>query len=181
MQTRRLAASHASPGGFAQPSPESVSDSSTWLTLAAYEKLQAELEHLSTVGRVEISARIAEAREHGDLKENAEYDAAKNEQGMMEARIRKLTHLLEFAEVREVENSGLVEVGTVVTVIDDDEDEYEFFVAPSENKVEGMLLASPQSPLGDALLGSAPGDEVSYEAPGGTFTYRIAAVRVYED
>jgi transcription elongation factor GreA len=158
-----------------------VTDSSTWLTPAAHDKLQAELEHLSTAGRTEISARIAEAREHGDLKENAEYDAAKNEQGMMEARIRKLTHLLESAEVREVENSGFVEIGTVVTVIDDDEDEYDFFVAPSENKVSGMLLASPQSPLGDALLGSAPGDEVSYEAPGGTFTYRIAAVRIYED
>ena len=81
---------------------------------------------ISPTGReeVEITARIAEAREHGDLKENAEYDAAKNEQGMMEARIRKLTHLLESAEVREVENSGLVEIGTVVTVIDDDEDEY---------------------------------------------------------
>lgn len=158
-----------------------MTDSSTWLTPAAYNKLRAELEELSTVGRIETSARIAEARDHGDLKENAEYDAAKNEQGMMEARIRKLTHLLESAEVREVENSGLVEIGTVVTVIDDEEDEYEFFVAPAENKVAGMLLASPQSPLGDALLGSAPGDEVSYEAPGGTFTYRIAAVRIYED
>ena len=157
-----------------------MSDSSTWLTPSAYNTLQAEIEELSTVGRIEISARIAEARDHGDLKENAEYDAAKNEQGMMEARIRKLTPLHDTAEVREVENSGLVEIGTVVTVIDDDEDEYEFFVAPSENKVGGMLLASPQSPLGDALLGSAPGDEVSYEAPGGTFTYRIAAVRIYE-
>ncbi len=157
-----------------------MTESSTWLTPAAYEKLQAELEELSTAGRIEITARIAEAREHGDLKENAEYDAAKNEQGMMEARIRKLTNLLETSEVREVKNSGLVEIGTVVTVIDDDGDEYEFFVAPSENKVPGVLLASPQSPLGDALLGSAPGDEVSYEAPGGTFTYRIAAVRIYE-
>jgi transcription elongation factor GreA len=158
-----------------------MTDQSTWLTPAAHDKLRAELEELSTVGRVEISARIAEAREHGDLRENAEYDAAKNEQGLMEARIRKLTHLLDNAEVREVENSGLVEVGTVVTVIDDDEDEFEFFVAPAENKVAGMVLASPQSPLGDALLGAAPGDEVTYEAPGGTFTYRIAAVRVYED
>ena len=157
-----------------------MTEPSTWLTPAAHAKLQAELEELSTVGRIEISARIAEAREHGDLRENAEYDAAKNEQGLMEARIRKLTHLLDNSEVREVENSGLVEVGTVVTVIDDDEDEFEFFVAPAENKVAGMILASPQSPLGDALIGAAPGDEVSYEAPGGTFTYRIAAVRVYE-
>ena len=157
-----------------------MSDSATWLTPAAYDKLKAELEHLTTDGRREISRRIAEARDHGDLRENAEYDAAKNEQGLMEARIRKLDHLLETAEVREVENSGLVEIGTVVTVIDDDEDEFEFFVAPSENRVDGMLLASPQSPLGAALLGAAPGDEVSYEAPGGTFTYRIAAVRIFE-
>lgn len=151
------------------------------MTPAGYARMKNDLEHLKRVERPATSAAIEEARAHGDLKENAEYDAAKNEQGMMEARIRKLTHLLDSAEVREVENSGLVEVGTVVTVIDDDEDEYEFFVAPSENKVAGMLLASPQSPLGEALLGSAPGDEVSYEAPGGTFNYRIAAVRIYED
>lgn len=157
-----------------------MTDQTIWLTPAAHDKLQAEFEHLTTEGRREASDRIAVAREHGDLRENAEYDVAKNEQGLMEARIRKLRHLLDNAEVREVENSGLVEVGTIVTVIDDDEDEYEFFVAPSENKVPGILLASPQSPLGEALLGAAPGDEVSYEAPGGTFTYRIAAVRIYD-
>jgi len=157
-----------------------MSDQTTWLTPAAYESLHQELEELTTTGRREISARIAEARAHGDLRENGEYDAAKNEQGLMEARIRQLKHLLDNAEVREVENSGRVEVGTVVTVIDDDGDEYEFFVAPAENKVAGMLLASPQSPVGDALLGAVPGDEVSYDAPGGTFSYRVKAVRVYE-
>ncbi|MEA2024395.1 MAG: transcription elongation factor GreA [Actinomycetota bacterium] len=158
-----------------------MTDQNIWLTPAAFEKLQIEFDHLTTDGRREAAERIATARAHGDLRENAEYDDAKNDQGLMEARIRKLQHLLENAEVREVENSGLVEIGTIVTVIDDDEDEYEFFVAPSENKVPGILLASPQSPLGEALLGAAPGDEVSYEAPGGVFTYRIAAVRIYED
>ncbi|MEA3502563.1 MAG: transcription elongation factor GreA [Actinomycetota bacterium] len=157
-----------------------MTDQAIWLTPAAFDKLQTEFDHLTTDGRREASERIAVARAHGDLRENAEYDVAKNDQGLMEARIRKLKHLLDNAEVREVENSGVVEVGTVVTVIDDDEDEYEFFVAPSENKAPGILLASPESPLGKALLGAAPGDEVSYEAPGGTFTYRIAAVRVYE-
>ncbi|MFV9672827.1 MAG: GreA/GreB family elongation factor [Acidimicrobiia bacterium] len=157
-----------------------MTDHAIWLTPAAHDKLQTEFDHLTTEGRQDAAERIAIARAHGDLRENAEYDSAKNEQGLMEARIRKLKHLLDNAEVREVENSGLVEVGTIVTVIDDDEDEYEFFVAPSENKVAGILLASPESPLGGALLGAAPGDEVSYEAPGGTFTYRIAAVRVYE-
>ncbi len=157
-----------------------MTDQAIWLTPAAHDKLQTEFDRLTTEGRRDAAERIAIARSHGDLRENAEYDSAKNEQGLMEARIRKLKHLLDNAEVREVENSGLVEVGTIVTVIDDDEDEYEFFVAPSENKVAGILLASPASPLGAALLGAAPGDEVSYEAPGGTFTYRIAAVRVYE-
>ena len=157
-----------------------MTDQAIWLTPAAHDKLQVEFDHLTTEGRRDAAERIAIARAHGDLRENAEYDSAKNEQGLMEARIRKLKHLLDNAEVREVENSGLVEVGTIVTVIDDDDDEYEFFLAPSENKVPGILLASPESPLGAALLGAAPGDEVSYEAPGGTFTYRLAAVRIYE-
>ncbi len=72
-------------------------------------------------------------------------------------------------------------MGTVATVIDEDGDEIEFLVAPAENKTPGVVLASPQSPLGTALLGARPGDDVSYEAPGGTFSYRIVSVRVYED
>jgi transcription elongation factor GreA len=152
----------------------------TWLTPTAHAKLAAEYEHLTTAGRREAEQRIAEARSHGDLRENAEYDVAKNDQGLMEARIRQVRHLLDTAEVREVEDSGAVEVGTVATVIDDDGDELEFFVASAENKAPGMLLASPQSPLGEALLGAKPGDEVSYEAPGGTFSYRIVSVRVFE-
>jgi len=157
-----------------------MNEEPTWLTPAAHAKLQQELEELTTTGRREISARIAEARAHGDLRENGEYDAAKNEQGLMEARIRQLKHLLDGAEVREVADSGRVEVGMIVTTVDEDGDEYEFFVAPAENKVAGVLLASPQSPLGEALLGATPGDEISYQAPGGTFTYRVTGVRVYE-
>ena len=153
---------------------------STWLTPAAYEKLAAEYHHLTTVGRREAQQRIADARGHGDLSENAEYDAAKHEQGLMEARINQLRHSLDTAEVRAVEDSGVVAIGTVATVIDDDGDELEFFLAPAENKAPGLLLASPQSPLGVALLGARPGDHVSYEAPGGTFSYRIVSVRVFE-
>ena len=152
----------------------------TWLTPSAHQKLVDELEHLTTTGRREIEQRIAEARDHGDLRENAEYDTAKNDQGMMEARIRQLRHILNNAEVREVEDSGAVTVGTVATVVDDDGDELDFFVAPSENKVPGILLASPESPLGAALLGSRPGDVISYEAPGGTFSYTVKAVRVFD-
>lgn len=157
-----------------------MADDTTFLTPAAFKKLQDELEHLTTVGREEIAERIAEARSHGDLRENADYDAAKNDQGLMEARIRKLRHLVDNAEVRAVADSGKVEVGTVVTVHDEDGDEMEYFVAPQENKIPGMLLASPTSPLGAALIGAKAGATVSYEAPAGTFTVTVKAVRPFE-
>ena len=154
--------------------------SKTWLTPDARRKLRVELEHLTTDGRQAIVQRIAEARDHGDLRENAEYDTAKNDQGFMEARIRQIKHILDNSEVSEVEDSGAVEVGSIATVVDDDGDELEVFVAASENRVEGVLLASPVSPLGSALLGARPGDAVTYKAPGGTFTYKLVSVRVYE-
>lgn len=157
-----------------------MSEEATFLTPAAFEKMRQELDHLKVEGRQEIEERIAEARSHGDLRENADYDAAKNDQGMMEARIRKLEHLLNTAEVREVTDTGRVEVGCVVTVIDSDGDELDYFVAPQENKVSGLLLASPTSPLGGALLGASIGDRVSYQAPAGTFTVSVKAVRPYE-
>lgn len=157
-----------------------MSDPTTFLTATALARLQDELEHLKTEGRPAISERIAEARSHGDLRENADYDAAKNDQGLMEARIRKLQRLIDTAEVRKVEDTGKVEVGTVVTVVDSDGDELDYFVAPQENKADGLLLASPTSPLGAALLGAAIGDKVSYEAPAGTFSVKVTAVRPYE-
>ena len=152
----------------------------TLLTPAALDKLQGELDHLTTTGRGEVVARIAEARSHGDLKENSEYDTAKNDQGLMEARIRHLKHIIDNARMLEIEASDVITVGSVATVIDDNGDEMEIFIAPSENKVPGLLLASPDSPLGGALLGAKPGDDVDYEAPGGTFTYHVKAIRPYE-
>jgi transcription elongation factor GreA len=157
-----------------------MTEQSTFLTPAALEKLKDELEQLKTEGRREIEDRIAEARSHGDLRENADYDAAKNDQGLMEARIRKLEHLIHTAEVRDVEDTGKVEVGSVVTVVDSDGDEMECFVASQENKVSGLLLASPESPLGSALLGKVVGDEVEYDAPAGTMSAKITHVRPYE-
>ncbi len=153
----------------------------TFLTPAAFEKLKAELEHLTADGRAEIEKRIQEAREHGDLRENADYDAAKNDQGLMEARIRQLEALLNNAEVREVEHTDEVVIGSLVTVVDADGDEMEYFVAPTENKVAGVLLASPSGPLGRALLGARPGDDVTYQAPGGSFTLEVKSVRPYSD
>jgi transcription elongation factor GreA len=152
----------------------------TWLTPAALQKLIDEREQLTTTGRDEVVARIAEARAHGDLKENAEYDTAKNDQGLMEARIRQLNHLIDNARIIEAVDDGAITVGTVATVVDEDGDEMEFFVAPAENKVPGMLLASPDSPLGAALMGATEGDTVTYEAPGGTFSYEVKAVRLFD-
>lgn len=158
-----------------------MNDETTWLTPEAHDKLTQELEHLKTEGRAEIEARIAEARSHGDLRENADYDAAKNDQGLMEARIRQIEGLLRRAEVREASDDGTVQIGSVVTVVDDDGDETQYFVATVENKVAGLLLASPDGPLGSALMGKQVGDKVSYRAPGGEFTVEIKSVEPYRD
>ena len=157
-----------------------MTSETTWLTPAAHQKLVDELEQLTTEGRQHIEERIAEARSHGDLRENADYDAAKNEQGLMEARIRQIRHLLDNAEVREVADTGVVEIGSVVTVADEDGDEDEYFVATPENKVPGYLLASPSGPLGAALLGASAGDEVTYEAPGGTFSLKVVDIKPFD-
>ncbi len=154
-------------------------DTATWLAPAAHEELKRELEQLETEGRRYIEERIAEARSHGDLRENADYDAAKNEQGLMEARIRQLKHLLDNSEVREITDTDHVQEGSVVTVTGADGIEREFFVAAKENKVKGYLNASPDSPLGAALMGAEVGDTVSYQAPGGTFSYTVKAIRPF--
>lgn len=156
-----------------------MSDETTWLTPAAHAKLVEEYEELTTAGRRHIEERIAEARSHGDLRENADYDAAKNEQGLMEARIRQLRHLLDNAEVREAEDTGKVEVGSIVTVASGDLT-LEVLIATSENRVSGVQTAAPDGPLGKALLGAEVGQAVTYEAPGGTFTYTIESIRPFE-
>ena len=156
-----------------------MSDATTWLTPAAHDKLQAEFEELTTTGRRHIEERIAEARSHGDIRENADYDAAKNEQGMMEARIRQIKHLLETAEVREAVDTGRVEIGSIVTVTNGDLT-LEVLVATSENRVSGVQTAAPDGPLGRALLGAEVGQQVTYEAPGGTFTYTVESIRPFE-
>ncbi|MDH3606459.1 MAG: transcription elongation factor GreA [Acidimicrobiia bacterium] len=156
-----------------------MADETTWLTPAAHAKLLEEFEELTTTGRTEIVERIAEARSHGDLKENGDYDAAKNEQGMMEARIRQIRHLLDNAEVREAVDTGKVEVGSIVTVNGKDLT-LEVLVAGSENRVSGVQTAAPDGPLGKALLGAQVGEKVTYEAPGGKFTYTIESIRPFE-
>lgn len=159
---------------------DSMTDATTWLTPAAHAKLTEELEQLTTEGRRQMETRLAEARSHGDLRENGDYDAAKNDQGLMEARIRQIQAILATAEVKAPADDGRVDIGSVVTVRDSDGDEMEYFVATPENKVPGYLLASPQSPVGQALMGAREGDEVECDAPGGSYTLTITAVRPFK-
>ena len=157
-----------------------MADKPTFLTPDAKAKLEAELEELEISGRPEIEARIQEAREMGDLRENADYDAAKNDQGLMEARIRQITHILNNAEVRKVEVTDEVVVGSLVTVVDDDGDEMAYFVAPPEKKQPGAMLASPSGPLGKAMIGAKVDDVVTYQAPAGTFSVTVKKIEPFK-
>jgi transcription elongation factor GreA len=150
----------------------------THLSAQAHQRLREELEHRSTVRRLEISEWIGRAREHGDIRENADYDAAKTEQGHNEARIRHLEALLKSAVVVEPASADRVEAGTVVEVrMDDEEDVSAYLVGSIEERGSEFDVISPASPLGQALLGRGPGEVVSYEAPGGTFSVEIVSVR----
>lgn len=151
------------------------------LTRAAFDRLQAEYDTLTTTGRTEVAARLLRARELGDLSENAEYHATKDEQGLMEARIRKLQWMLKNAEITEAPQQGdIASPGMLVVVkepgsADDDGDTYLLAASPEE-RAKGARTVTPKSPFGAALLGKKPGDEVVYEAPGGNFTYQIVSV-----
>jgi len=158
-----------------------MSGDTIWLTPGAHRRLLEELAHLEGEGRLHASERIAEARSHGDIRENADYDAAKNEQGLMEARIRQIRQIIDHAEVKEAGVTDHAAIGSVVTVVDEDGDETEYLIATPENKVPGVFLASPSGPLGAALLGAGVGDEVSYEAPGGVFSVTVAGIRPFDD
>ncbi|MBC7443816.1 MAG: transcription elongation factor GreA [Ramlibacter sp.] len=140
----------------------------TWLTQEAYDRLAAELETMSTVGRVEIAKKIESAREEGDLKENSGYHAAKDEQGKMEARIRTLILLLRNAEVGHApESKGVVEPGTVITATIAGE-ETRFLIGSREIAGDSDLdVFSEQSPLGAAILGLKVGAKTSYVTPTG--------------
>jgi len=152
-----------------------------FLTQEAYDRLAAELETLSTVGRDEIAARIEAAREEGDLKENGGYHAAKDEQGKQEARIRTLQQLLKTAKVGEAPTSrGIVEPGTVVTAVVAGEEEV-FLLGSREIAAAGDLdVYSEASPLGQAILGLKVGEKASYEAPNGrSISVKVTGVETY--
>jgi transcription elongation factor GreA len=151
-----------------------------WLTQGAYDRLQRELEELKTSGRTRASAAIEAARAHGDLRENAEYDAAKEEQGKMEARIRQLEEMLADARVGDPPSGDTVQAGMVVTTRDEDGDELTFLLGSREDRVDGMAVVSAQSPLGKALVGARIGDTVRYDAPAGAFEVTVTAAAPHD-
>ncbi len=149
-----------------QPSTENV----VWLTQEAYDRLRAELANLKGPARAEISRRIAEAREEGDLRENGGYHAAREEQSKAEARVAQLEDMLEQARVGETpRDDGVVEPGMQVTVTFADGESETFLLGAREvlavdNTVE-MSVYSPQSPLGAAIVGKRPGESATFKAP----------------
>ena len=149
----------------------------SYLTRQGYEKLQKELDELRTVKRQEVANRLHEAMEGGELIEDAEYEAAKNEQAFVEGRIQELEILL--ANARVVEETGLrevVQIAAKVTIQEDgNEPELYTIVGPAEaNPRLGRI--SNESPLGRALMDHRAGDSVHVDAPGGSFTVKILKV-----
>jgi transcription elongation factor GreA len=138
----------------------------TWLSQEAYDRLTAELEQLTTVGRESISAEIETAREHGDLRENAEYHAAKDEQGKMEARIRQLEALLRDAHIGEPPDADEVRPGLIV-VLDVDGDEETYLLGSREDHHDDHDILSASSPMGQAVKGARAGDTVTFQTPTG--------------
>ena len=148
------------------------------LSPEAYERLKAELEERSTTRRQELSLAIERAREHGDIKENADYDAAKNEQGHNEARIRHIESILRSAVVVDGVASDVVGPGTIVEIrVEGDDAPTEYLVGSIEERHDTYDVLSTSSPLGQALLGARPGQVVAYAAPRRSFEVEVISVR----
>src|SRR3954469_20158095 len=138
---------------------------------AAYERLQAEYEDLTTRGRIQVAEKIERAREEGDLSENAGYHAAKDEQGHMEGRIRQLEYLLEDAEITDDQF-----VYTILYDGDSPDQAERYVVGNLEEQIEGAVLVSPTSPLGIALEGASEGQVVTYQAPNGVLQVTVLKI-----
>ena len=141
------------------------------LSRAAHDRLKAEFDDLTTRGRIDVAEKIERAREEGDLKENAGYHAAKDEQGHMEGRIRQLEHLLENAEVIAAQS-----VYTILYEGDSDDMAERYVVGNLEEQIEGADVISASSPLGSVLQDAREGSTVSYEAPNGSLKITVLKV-----
>ena len=151
------------------------------LTSVGADKLRAELKNLKSVERPKVIAAISEARSHGDLSENAEYDAAKEQQGFIEGRIAELEASLSIAEVidpRSIAVAGKVVFGAIVELYDAEKETevtYQLVGNLEADLEQGKISIS--SPIGRALIGRGEGDEVEFKAPGGKRIYEVLKVR----
>ena len=156
-----------------------MEEKKTLLTYTGLKKLEDELENLKVVKRKEVAGKIKEAREQGDLSENAEYDAAKDEQRDIEARIEELEKILKNAEVVVEDEVDLekINIGCTVHVYDCEfEEELEFKIVGSTeaNSLQGKI--SNESPVGKALLGHVVGDTVTVETQAGVMEYKVLKI-----
>ena len=151
--------------------------SKTKLSREAYNRLKAEFDDLSTRGKIDIARRIEAARELGDLSENGDYHAAKEEQGKMDSRMRLILASIEGAEIVDEIDTSVVGTGSVVSVrYDGDSDVERYLLGSIEERREGVLVTSPNSPLGLALAGHRVGETVEYQAPGGKLRVEIVEI-----
>jgi transcription elongation factor GreA len=153
-----------------------VNNKPTYLSKDGLEKLRAELEEMITSKRPEIAQRIHDAKEHGDLTENAEYEDAKNEQAFVEGRIQTLEAIIKNATIiEETTSTDHVQIGSTVSVESQDGQETFQIVGSAEAKPgEGRI--SNESPVGRALLGRKKGEKVVVRVPAGDFTYKIVGI-----
>jgi transcription elongation factor GreA len=151
----------------------------TFLTKEGYQKLADELEYLRTVKRKEVAERLHEAMEGGELIENAEYEAAKNEQAFVEGRIQEVEVILASARIIDGKNTNasIIQVGDTVVVKEGNNspEEYTIVGAAEADPRKGKI--SNESPLGRSLLSHAAGDDVTVEAPGGTFKVHVVKIK----
>jgi transcription elongation factor GreA len=151
------------------------------MTAKGAERLRAEVERLKSVERPRIIAAIAEARAHGDLKENAEYHAAREQQGFVEGRIKELEAALSYAEVIDVarlQPNGKIVFGATVQLSDEDSGEEVTYqiVGDLEADIKQRLI-SVSSPIARAMIGKSEGDSIEFQAPNGIKNYEIVSVR----
>ena len=147
-----------------------------YLSKEKLAELRTELEEMVNVKRAEVAARIHEAKEHGDITENAEYEDAKNEQAFVEGRIQALSALIKNAVVIEENHSTThVQIGSTVTIRSQDGKE-SFTIVGSAEAAPADGKISNESPVGRALLGRKKGDEVTVSVPAGDYTYKILSI-----
>jgi transcription elongation factor GreA len=150
---------------------------SSYLTREGFERLQQELEYLRTEKRIEVAERLREALEDGELIENAELEAAKNEQSFVEGRIKELEMLLSNAHlIEETNHSDVIQVGSKVKVQEEGLDPEEYVIVGAAEADPRLGRISNESPLGKALLNHKAGDKVKVEAPGGEFEIEIKSI-----